>query len=543
MGMAGLGLLLEGPLGSKGSFILSARRSYLDWIIRSTGLTAVPNYSNFQGKMTLNINKNNTLLINGIYGTDNINIEGEEEAGFSRGADNVDNRNNQGILGLTLKTFWNRNIYSLTTVSAVQNNYFAEVYENPGRDVFFTNDSRESEYTAKSDIVWNITPRIGFDFGGSIKRTQFQYDVISDPDTLFLYDPSSPHPDSAIGIFRTYPEYRVDEDVNSYKTALYMQWTFDIHRQWRLTTGLRYDYYDYNRFSSLSPRAGIAYQLNSNTTLNMAYGRHFQSPAYLELASNKENQDLESKFNDQIVAGIDYLWRDDLLTTVEVFYKEYQNVPINKTLTTSDPFDYDDGRYVNAGSGNARGFEIFLQKKLVNRFSTIFSYSYSESESLDPRFNTYYPSDYDFRHVLNFLAGYKYPFRFNDWYRNMSESIWFKIFAWLPFLPADEMEISFKFRYMGGRPFTPPIYRAELREWVIEEQQQLNTQRYPIYHRLDIRIDRRFIFDRWNMVIFFDLVNIYNRDNIWSYQYNEDGTIDNILHYKTLPVGGISLEF
>jgi hypothetical protein len=125
----------------------------------------------------------------------------------------------------------------------------------------------------------------------------------------------------------------------------------------------------------------------------------------------------------------------------------------------------------------------------------------------------------------------------------MSDNIWFKIFAWLPFLPADEMEISLKFRYMGGRPYTPPVYRPELKEWIVGEQQQLNTLRYPVYHRLDVRVDRRFIFDRWNMVLFFDLVNIYNRDNIWSYQYNDDGTIDEVLHYNTLPVGGISLEF
>ena len=543
MGMAGLGLLLEGPLASKGSYIFSARRSYLDWIISSTGLTAVPNYSNLQGKITLNLDKRNTLLINGVYGTDNINIEGGEEAGFSRGAENVDSRNSQAIFGLTLKTLWNKNFYSLTTVSGVRNNYFAEVYENPGRDVIFTNNSKESEYTAKSDMVWNILPQISLDFGASLKLTAFDYDVLNKADTLFLYDPNGPNPDSAIGIFRTYPDYRINKKTNSYKTGFYVQSTFDPFQRWRFTAGVRYDYFEYNRFSSVSPRLGVSYLLTAGTTLNLAYGKHYQTPAYLEFASNEINQNLESKYNDQVVAGIDLLWREDLKTTLEVFYKEYRNVPINRILTTTDPFDFDDGTFINAGAGKSRGFEFFLQKKLVKRFSTIFSYAFSESESLDPRFNSYYPSDYDYRHVLNFLTGYKYPFRNYDWYRGMSDNIWFKIFAWLPFLPADEMELSIKFRYMGGRPFTPPIYRAEIQEWIVEEQQQLNTQRYPIYHRLDVRIDRRFIFDRWNMVIFFDLVNIYNRDNIWSYQYNDDGTIENILHYKTLPVGGISLEF
>jgi hypothetical protein len=38
-------------------------------------------------------------------------------------------------------------------------------------------------------------------------------------------------------------------------------------------------------------------------------------------------------------------------------------------------------------------------------------------------------------------------------------------------------------------------------------------------------------------------VNIYNNDNIWSYQYNDDGTIDEVLQFNTLPVGGVTIEF
>jgi outer membrane receptor protein involved in Fe transport len=310
-----------------------------------------------------------------------------------------------------------------------------------------------------------------------------------------------------------------------------------------LTAGLRYDYFDYNGISSWSPRLGLSYRLTSQIALNFAYGRHYQSPAYIDLAANEKNRDLKSKYNNQYVAGIDYLVRDDIKFVFEMYYKDYFDVPVRRVLTTTDPFDFDDGRILNASAGSSKGFELFLQKKLVRRFSTIVSYAYSESENKDPRFQTYYPSDFDYRHVLNFITGYKYPFRNLDWYSDLRFKTWFKILSWLPFLPADELELSIKFRYMGGRPFTPPVYRPELREWIVGGQQQLNTDRYPDYHRLDVRIDRRFLFEKWNFVIFFDLVNIYNRDNIWSFQYNDDGTVDEILHYKTLPVGGISLEF
>ncbi len=71
----------------------------------------------------------------------------------------------------------------------------------------------------------------------------------------------------------------------------------------------------------------------------------------------------------------------------------------------------------------------------------------------------------------------------------------------------------------------------------------MNSERYPAYHCIDFRIDRRFIFDTKNLVIFFDIVNIYNRVNIWSSNYNDYDTRDRVLKYKTLPVGGVSIEF
>ena len=547
LGMAGVGVLAEGPLGSNGSsFILSARKSYLDLIVSSTGLTAVPNYYNFQGKMTVNLDPRNTLYINSVYGNDNIKIEEGDEAGYGRGAENVDTKNSQYVLGLTLRSFWAKNLYSLFTLSGVSSKFFADVYELPEpniKDTFFTNESRESEYTLKSDFVYQAHKNLELNFGAAMKSVQFDYDLWNDADTLFKYDYLGANPDAIIDTFRIYPVYRVDRKFSSFKSALYTQFSFDFLRHFRLTSGVRYEYFDFNRFASLSPRFGFSYFINPKTTFNLAYGKHYQSPAYVELAANSRNQDLKNKFTDQYIAGLEYLFRDDIKLVVEAYYKKYTDVPINKTLTTVDPFDVNEQRYVNAGTGEAKGFELFFQKKITKGFSSIVSYSHSVSQATDPRFNTKYNWDYDYRNVLTLITGYKMDFRNKLWFVNMKHKWWFHALSWLPFFPADEVELSGKFRYLGGRPFTAPVYRPELREWVVEEQQQLNADRFPAYHRLDFRIDRRFIFDTWNLVIFFDIVNIYNRENVWDYNYNDDGTRERVLQYQTLPVGGVSVEF
>jgi len=52
-----------------------------------------------------------------------------------------------------------------------------------------------------------------------------------------------------------------------------------------------------------------------------------------------------------------------------------------------------------------------------------------------------------------------------------------------------------------------------------------------------------FIFKNWNMVVFLDMYNLLNRPNIWEYQYNDDGAIEDILQFEIFPVGGVSIEF
>jgi outer membrane receptor protein involved in Fe transport len=541
MGMAGAGALFEGPISSNGSFIFSARRSYLDWIVPATGLTAIPNYYNTQGKLTFDLGDSQTLFINGVYGSDNINIEGGDQAGYGRGAENLDTNNSQYIAGATLRSLWSDNLFSFTTLSSVQNNYFVEVYDLPGRDVFFTNNSVETEHTVKTDVTYLASQNIEVSFGASFKDVNFQYDLVNEADTLFTYNQG--REDQITGIFDIYPEYRVNQDVSSYKTAAYSQLTLDLLSSFRVTGGIRYDYFEYNDFSSVSPRLGFSYFLNSDTSLNLAYGRHFQSPAYNDLVANEANRNLDNKFTDQYVVGLEHIVREDLKFVVEAYYKEYDDVPVRRTLTTADPLDFDDGTFLNAGSAEAKGIELFLQKKLIKNFSGIVSYTYFESKAVDPRNGTTYNWDYDHRNMLTLMSGYRFRFGGKGWYERMKSKWWFHTVSWLPFMPSDEFEISLKFRYLGGRPFTPPVYRPELREWIVDETQSLNTERYPAYHRLDLRIDKWYSYRNWNFVIFFDLVNIYNNDNIWSYQYNDDGTIDEVLQFNTLPVGGVTIEF
>ena len=103
-GFAGFGAMLEGPLPNhQGSWMASLRRSYFDLLIDLVpdsfgGTTAVPNYSNFQTKLTYDLTPTNLLSMIGIGGIDQIQIMSADDP-LSRGTSSVYRDSYQYTLG------------------------------------------------------------------------------------------------------------------------------------------------------------------------------------------------------------------------------------------------------------------------------------------------------------------------------------------------------------------------------------------------------------------------------------------------------------
>lgn len=547
LGMAGVGGRFEGPLaGGRGSYLLSARKSYLDLIISSWGLTAVPYYYNLQGKVVYDLSENNKLLVNAIYGNDRITIEAKKEkegSGYAGDEENVRARSHQYATGVTLRSLWRKGFSDLTISRAL--NYWDTLVYNAAGDPYYTNRSTETENTVKLDGVVQFSKAHELSAGASYKHVHADHNMWSDADTIFVWDvvdSASFHLDTIDTVKAIYPVWEDKNDLRSSKVAAYIQYKWRPGGRITLNAGLRYDRFAYTGHAHVGPRIGLSYALASNTTLNVAYGDHVQSPAYIELTSNPKNNTLEYKRTQQVVLGFEHLFREDTKATLEVYYKEYSDVPVPRSWTTPDPFDRFQGELLNKGKGDAQGIECFLQRKMSGKFQGTLSYSYSRSRAFDPRVGEYYDWDYDYRHVFTAISSYRWKLMNRVWYQHLREKLWYKVFAWLIPL-SDETVVSFRWRYLGGRPYTEPAYHRKWHTWVTEEMQRLNTQRYPVYHRLDLRLDRRFMFGGWNMVTYFDFQNVYNRDNIWGYQYKENGEVENVLQIKVFPIGGLAIEF
>jgi hypothetical protein len=84
--------------------------------------------------------------------------------------------------------------------------------------------------------------------------------------------------------------------------------------------------------------------------------------------------------------------------------------------------------------------------------------------------------------------------------------------------------LSIRFRLASGNPSTPykgGIYDADA-DVYIGVPGKFNSERLPLFHQLDIRLDKKFVFKRWMLSLYLDVQNVYNHraSEFVSYNFN-----------------------
>ena len=277
-----------------------------------------------------------------------------------------------------------------------------------------------------------------------------------------------------------------------------------------LSAGLRTDFNDYsnvmaNPLDQLSPRFSASYLITPKFAFNFNIGRFSQLPPYTVLGFRNTNEDLVNKengvtyiHNNHYVAGFEYKPNLYAKISIEGFYKVYQDYPF--LLADSVSLANLGGDFGVIGNepassisdGRAYGIEVLAQQRLADKIYGIFSYTFVKSEFTDKN-GEFVPSSWDNGHILNLTVGRKFV---NNW------------------------EVGMKFRLQGGPPYTP-IDRetSSLKEvWDvtgrgIPDYSRLNTERLPLSHGLDIRVDKTWYLGRMTLNVYLDIQNIYNFQN------------------------------
>ena len=510
--MAGAGLLLEGPLArGRGSWALSARRSYLDLIAGVVGAIgtgdAVPRYSDVQGMATFDLSTTHRLQALGLGGFDAIDLSLDD-----REDSVVVSRARQYVGGLNWRWLWSGNEYAETSIAHTRADYGVHVTEaaGDGTRVLFDNDSREQEVVLRSN--WRFRPRAGtaLAWGVTARRLFGDFDLFDGPD-------------------RTRVDTRDEEldvrvSLTGHKAGAFASLEQSVGQRLTVTLGGRFDYFSLNARGDWSPRLGLSYDLNPRTTLTAVAGVYRQTLPVWLLVQHPDNRRLDNQRADHYVAGVRRRLTPSTLLSVEAYRKDYRELPFDPddpTALVVDQFaDFRTpapGRLVGGGRARSHGVESLFRKKLARDVYGLVSYAYAVSRYTDGT-GTERNRTFDHRHVASAIVGYH---------------------------PNDRFEFSGRWRYAGGRPYSPfdPVLSTQAGAGIVRRE-GINAERHSAYHRLDLRFDHRRHYRSVTLVSFFSVLNVYNRDNVFHYYWDaDDNRPGRATQWGFLPVGGFELEF
>ncbi len=511
----GFGIIGEGPIGDKGSYLFSVRRSYLDLIFKAAGFSFIPEYWDVQTKINYRLDESNSLTFLAIGAINTVSFNNDDAEDKSKNERILAPEQNQYFSGLTWKSLF-KDGYASVTLGRTFTNFDSRQRDSTLTDIF-RNTSSEGENSIRADIFIQLSPQTEIIFGNTAKfASLLKYDLLV---------PENLRRDNA-GIGRALD---TTTDFTALRNAMYATLTSKLTDNISATLGARFDYYDFLESKAyFSPRVGLSYATHDNGSINITAGRYYQPPQYIWLVGDASNgKNLKALQADQVIAGYELKLTSALKLQIEGYYKRYENYParVYRPQAVLSPSGFDDvfndipfglEPIVNSGTGYARGFEIFVQKKLdeIPLYGLI-SISVNETrfKALD---GIERAGSFDSRYVGNIAVGY----RFNE-----------------------EWEISSKFRIASGLPTTPFITTGD-KIGSLDFSRFNEGDRLPTFHALDIRIDKRWNFTGLQLVTYIDIQNIYARKNIsairWDRRTNKAEFNESI---GILPSIGINIEF
>lgn len=509
--MAGFGGTLEGPVaGGKGSWLVSARKSFLDLIVGAIGTGVAPQYGDLHAKASWEPDTRNRLSMLALVGRSAISFTEEDSRDIGNPAFG-DYWGGQETVGATWRRLWGSAGYSILALSTSAERSDDHWHRTVTGDTLASGDRVDRAVRLRSVNRFRLGERSRLDTGVDLELTRSRFEYI-----LGAYDDRLGNPVA---------RYQMDQAFDDTRLGAFVSHVWSVTPRWNLTTGVRADRWGASGRTSMSPRVASSLALGSRISVNAAVGLYHQRlPAFL-LAQDSAFQELAEPRSLHVVAGVDYLLSANTQLTVEGYVKEYDRFP----LEVEDPalFVVDDGTstsgfrayrtLVDDGRARAFGVELLLQKKLVEDLYGLVSASAFRSRYRDLE-RTWRDRTWDNRWLLNLVGGYRFSH------------------AW---------ELSGRWSLAGGAPYTAldPVASAALNHGVVDAA-RINGVRYPAYHSLNLRLDHRAVYRSSMMTAYLSLWNVYGRKNVSSFYWNEiDRKVDTLYQWGFFPVLGMEWEF
>jgi len=496
VGASDLGLTVNGPVGEKGTLLVSLRRSYLKFLFSALQLPFLPTYTDFQLKYKIRLNPKNELTILGLGAKDDfsLNLKANE-------------------------TEFQRYILEYIPVQEQYSYVFGIVlkhYREKGYDswIFSRNYLNNSQYKYQNNIEADTNNILDYLSGEGEIKARYERTIIGDHGFRVSYGLGYEYGHYRNSTYRriysgspldTEIDYDTNLKIGKFSAFGQVSRSF-LESKLNLSFGFRADANTYssemlNPLHQLSPRISASYSLTDKLSLNASTGRYYQLPPYTALgfatpSGEFVNMDyLKYMAADHYVAGFEIVPAENIQISLEGFYKNYSQYPFSvrdSVPLSSKSADYGifgDEALVSTSTGRAYGLELLGRLKEFKKINLVFSYTYVRSE-FRGKDSGMIPSSWDNKHLFNLTVTKKFNY---NW------------------------DMGIKWRFVGGAPYTPFDYEKSSYKiaWDLQGQGYLdynkfNTLRLKAFHQLDIRIDKQYFYRNWSLMLYGDVQNIYN---------------------------------
>jgi hypothetical protein len=483
--------LIEGPITDKSSFMISARRMYLDLILALVpkDKTVPPSYYfyDLNAKINYDIGDNDRLFLSGYLGADVLKSPTQSKNVFG-----VDWGNKTA--NLRWMHIASPNLFTNFSLIYTNYNFETSVYDTSNAVSNFSSLSQIEDYMLRAETQYfptnDHTIKAGFEI------TQHSFSV--DAKTEFL-------PGIKLNIAS-------DSAIKSIESAFYIQDDWLITPLIGVNIGARAYYFQEGNYFNVEPRLSINYALTDKMNLKIAGAEATQ---FLHLITRNDislptdiwfpsTSNIKPSTSLQGSIGIDSkMFDDEIYTSFEVYYKKMENLYEYKDsakLTFGIPLE---SQFTN-GWGESYGGELFINKRIGN-FTGWVGYTLSWTKRYFDELNNgkpFFPR-YDIRHDISIVANFELS---KNWEIGAT---WVYYSGQTYTVPAG----SYNFSPIGWGSQVgeqTPYSSKDKQKFIYTER---NGYRMEPYHKMDVNLMYKFEWFKLPFQLSINIYNVYNRLN------------------------------
>jgi hypothetical protein len=495
--MTSASLVMDGPVGSaqRGSWLVSARQSYLQWLLQRIdpeGSTTF-GFSDLQGKLVFDVTPRQQVQATVVSGRSLLEQDRiEPDVNFVR----------RGSAHASMLVLGWRSTIGESAAASQQFAVTGYSYLNGTVSGTTIAGGSGTEISYHADVSMAVRPQTILRFGTHLERQSADQEA-----TRFI----------GLGTENWIPRTESIDGSRALASA-HARVSHSFPHGVAVDGGLLFTH---SSSSEASPWLTATLPLGS-VALRAGAGIYRQHPGLDQTVGSFAGADVRPERSFHADAAVEYAWRPETRMQVAFYHRrerdalrlegdEYQLVQGVVRTPSLTPL------WANALAGTSRGVELMVQRRAAAGLTGWVSYAYSHTRYEDRLTREAFPSDYDQRHTFSAYGQYRVS-------------------------PVTSFSAKFRF----GSNFPIPGY-FERRNGGLFVGSERNTQRLPTYARLDVRANRAFNFETRRLTLFVEIVNLLGRTNYAADAFrvlSSGEVVGTTQHlFPFLPTAGISIDF